>query len=116
MHQLDSDVKACIDICKTCAIVCANTAMNHCLEVGGKHVQPNHLRLMFACSEICGSAAVIMLTRVPQHVFVCNACAEICRACADSCEKIGDMQDCVDSCRACAQSCEAMSGDMRRAA
>jgi hypothetical protein len=72
--------------------------------------------LMMACAEICRSSAAAMLIGIPQHVFVCNACAEICRACADSCEKVGDMKDCVEICRRCAESCELMSRSVQKAA
>ncbi len=30
----------CIETCLSCYKACVSTAMNHCLEVGGKHVEP----------------------------------------------------------------------------
>jgi hypothetical protein len=113
---LSADMRACVDLCTTCSSTCFNEAMNHCLEAGEDHLEPKHFRLMMACAEICRSSATVMLTGVPQHVFVCNACAEMCRACADSCEKVGDMQDCVAICRKCAESCEQMSRSVQKAA
>ena len=116
MHQLDTEMQQCVDLCQACATTCFTTAMNHCLEEGGKHVEPKHFQLMIACSEICKTTAAVMITGIPQHVFVCNACEEICNACAVSCEKVGEMQECVDACRQCAASCEAMSNEKREAA
>ena len=65
------------DLCSACSAACFHEAMNHCLEAGGDHLEPEHFRLMMVCSEICRSSAVVMLTGVPQHVFVCNACVEV---------------------------------------
>ena len=109
MHHLSEDMRACIEACTRCHQTCLSTAMHHCLEAGGPHVEPRHFRLMAACAEICRAAAEIMLIGVEQHKRVCAACAEICDACAADCERIGDMQDCVDACRRCAESCRAMA-------
>ncbi|WFU28548.1 four-helix bundle copper-binding protein [Bradyrhizobium sp. CB1717] len=75
---------------------CLGTAMNHCLETGGKHVEPNHFRLMMACAEMCRTAAHFMLINTPHHRHTCGECAEIC-------------SECVAMCRSCAQSCRAMA-------
>ena len=39
-------MQSCIDACTKCYQTCLQTAMNHCLETGGKHVEPSHFRLM----------------------------------------------------------------------
>lgn len=109
MRHTDAKMQACIDECLRCYQSCLGTAMNHCLETGGKHLEPGHFRLMMACAEICRTSAHFMLISSDHHKHVCAECAEICEACARSCEKIGDMQDCVDSCRRCAKSCREMS-------
>ena len=85
-------------------------ASQHGLPAGGPHVAPEQFRLMMACAEICRSCAHVMLIGVPEHKFVCRACAEICAACARSCEALADMQDCVAACRACAGSIRAIAG------
>ena len=43
--------------CLECYSICRETAMNHCLEAGGQHVEPEHFRLMASCAEICRTAA-----------------------------------------------------------
>lgn len=109
MPATDPKLQACIDACLNCYATCLGTAMNHCLEAGGKHVEPPHFRLMMACSEICRTAAHFMLLNTPHHKHTCRECAEICSECARDCERIGEMQDCVEACRRCAQSCQAMA-------
>lgn len=41
MHQIDPDMKACMDACHECHVTCLHMAMNHCLEMGGQHAAPN---------------------------------------------------------------------------
>jgi hypothetical protein len=55
----------------------------HRLELGGRHTEPRHLRLVRECTDIC-------------------------RACAKNCQDIGDMDDCVQGCERCAESFEQM--------
>lgn len=104
MKGLDSCIKDCLD----CHRICLSMAMNHCLESGGKHVEPQHFRSMMACAEICATAARLMMMSSPLHVSTCRACAEICEACAVSCEGLDGMEDCVKACRQCAASCRQM--------
>ena len=109
-HTTSSSLEQCIAECLKCYEVCHQMAMNHCLEKGGKHVEPTHFRLMTSCAEICRTAADVMLSGAPVHAAVCAACADVCDACAESCEELGDMQACVTACRRCAESCREMAG------
>lgn len=102
-------MQACIEACSHCHQVCLQTAMNHCLEEGGKHVKAKHFRLIMSCAEICQTSANFQLSGSPFHHRVCEVCAEICEACADDCEKLGDMGECVVACRECADSCRQMA-------
>ena len=107
----DYDMQSCIDACSHCHQICLESAMNQCLETGGKHVEAEHFRLMINCAEICQTSANFMLSGSDFSDQVCSVCAEICEACADNCDQVGDMDDCVEACRECAQSCREMSGD-----
>jgi hypothetical protein len=109
MHGVASIMQSCIDECLRCYEICFGMAMSHCLDKGGKHVAPPHLRMMMACAEMCRASAHLMLAQAPQHKRACELCADICEACAASCLEIGDMQECVDECRRCAQSCRKMA-------
>jgi len=99
----------CIQDCLDCYRTCQQTALLHCLEVGGKHVEPQHFRLMMDCAEACRSAGALMINGSPYHAESCRLCAEICRNCAQSCRSIGDMDECVTICERCAESCESMA-------
>jgi hypothetical protein len=106
---MSKEMKSCIDACLSCYQTCLGTAMTHCLEQGGKHVEPPHFRLMMACAEICRTSAHFMLLNTPHHKRTCGQCAEICEECAKDCERLDGMEECVTACRACAESCRKMS-------
>ena len=106
MREISSEMQRCIDECLSCYQTCLGMASTHCLEVGGKHVEPAHFRAMMACAESCRTSAHFMLIGTPLHKQTCRACAE---ACAKSCEEVGDMDECVQACRRCAESCRAMA-------
>lgn len=105
----DADMQACIEACTHCHQVCLQTAMNHCLVMGGQHVEPEHFRLLMSCAEICQTSANFQLGSSTFHPRVCDVCAEVCEACAADCERIGGMEECVRACRACAESCRKMA-------
>lgn len=106
----DQSMQSCIVACNDCHRTCLQTAMTHCLEAGGKHVEADHFRLMMNCAEICQTSLNFMLSGSPFSGQVCKVCAEICDACAESCEKLEDMADCARACRECAESCRNMAG------
>ena len=106
---MTEDMNRCIEACLSCYKTCLSTAMNHCLEMGGKHTKPAHFRLMMACAEICRISAHFMLIDTPHHKHTCKECAEICAECAEDCRRIGDMEECVVACEACAQNCRKMA-------
>jgi hypothetical protein len=107
---MKQDMQRCIEACVECHETCLQMAMNHCLEKGGKHVEPDHFRLMLNCAEICQTSANFMISNSRLHRRVCGVCAEVCDACAKSCEEVGDMDECVQTCRRCADSCRRMAG------
>ncbi len=105
----DSPMKDAIEACLDCHAMCVRMAMGYCLERGGGHVEPRHIRLMLNCAELCQTSANFMLSDSPLHGQVCAVCAEACEACAKSCEEIGDMRECAEECRSCARSCRSMT-------
>jgi hypothetical protein len=109
MLHVSQEMQRCIHQCLGCYQVCTATAMNHCLELGGKHAEKNHFTLMMSCAEICRTAAQFMLMNSPHHHHICRECAEICDECADDCERLGGMEECVESCRKCAEHCRHMA-------
>lgn len=109
MNQLSEETRVAIETCLECHSVCYSTLMTHCLETGGEHTRPQHVRLMMDCVEICLASANAMARKSQFHRNLCALCAEACEACADDCAKLAGMEDCVTVCRACAKSCSAMA-------
>jgi hypothetical protein len=109
MHPMDQEMRRCVDDCLACHRVCLTTLSQHCLDVGGKHVEPRHTRLMLACAEICRTSAFFMELGTEFHKRTCAVCAEVCAECAKDCAEFDDMQECVEACRRCAESCRRMA-------
>jgi hypothetical protein len=112
--MMDEKMRACIQECQNCQNVCTET-ITHCLQIGGDHAEPNHIRLQMDCAEICLTSANFMLRMSDLHAETCGVCAEVCERCAEDCERFGDdemMQQCAQACRSCAQSCHEMAGMM----
>lgn len=101
-----ADMKPCIEDCSQCHQVCLQTAMNYCLTTGGKHVEPEHYRLVMNCAAICQLASDFQLSGSAYCKELCELCATICEACAKSCEALGEMKECVAACKKCAKSCK----------
>ncbi len=111
MEMSDHDMNGCIDECEKCHRVCVEAA-SYCLEKGGRHAAPAHVRLLMDCAEICQTSANFMLRGSAAHKIICGACAEICERCAESCDGMSDdaqMKACAKTCRDCAESCRSMA-------
>jgi len=61
-HQylLSDEMRKCIQDCIDCNRICTET-VTHCITMGGKHVQADHLRTLLDCAEICATATGFML-------------------------------------------------------
>lgn len=95
-----------------CYKTCAKT-ITHCLEMGGEHANPGHIKVLMDCAKICHLSTDFMIRESTHHKQICGVCAEICSACADRCERLGPddqlMQDCARICRECAKTCGQMA-------
>ena len=111
-HQLSAEMRQCIENCTNCHTICLE-AVTHCLEMGGKHAEASHIRLLMDCVDICATSAGFMLRGSNLHSGTCGVCADACERCAESCERIADgdelMLRCAEICRRCAQSCRQMA-------
>ena len=110
--QHSSGKQACIDACLECHRVCEEMAFDHCLRMGGRHVEREHYMLMLNCADICRTSAHFMMADSKLHEDVCRVCADVCEACAESCSHLEGMERCVEACRACEQQCRQMAGAM----
>jgi hypothetical protein len=111
-HQ-NASMQQCLETCQSCHNVCIET-IEHCLAKGGKHADPEHIRTLTDCAQICETSADFMLRGSQLHTHTCAACAAVCERCAVSCEQLGgaEMKACAEECRRCADSCRAMSEAM----
>lgn len=119
-HERNQEMQNCIDSCQSCHEVCLET-IAHCLEMGGEHAAPNHIRLLQDCVQICQTSADFMIRGSDLHAAVCGVCADVCERCANECERLsqeeGDiMARCAEECRRCAESCRQMSQSASSAA
>jgi hypothetical protein len=111
MAHVSQNMQECIDRCDECRHECLSM-LDHCLEKGGPHAEPEHIRLLVDCAEICQTSANFMSRGSDHHSETCDVCAEVCEACAESCEAISDdaeLARCAEACRTCAQSCREMA-------
>lgn len=111
-HQLSAEMRQCIENCTSCHAICVETA-THCLQMGGRHAEASHIRVLLDCAQICATSADFMLRGSEFHASVCGVCAELCEACATHCEQMADgdetMLRCAEICRRCAESCRQMA-------
>lgn len=118
-HQelISQEMRDCAEVCNDCSVICTET-IAHCLEMGGKHAEREHITLLSLCSDICATSARAMLLGSEHHAHTCRACAAICDACAEDCESMEEefMQNCASICRQCADSCREMAGGESKAA
>lgn len=109
MHQLSHQTQDALKSLSQCAITCHSMALVHCLELGGEHARPQHLRLMLDCATVCAATAELVAHKSQFHTQICSLCVEICETCAGNCEKLGQMEDCVSACRNCATHCRELA-------
>ena len=81
-----------------------------------KHVEPEHIRMLMACAEICDTSARFMLLGSRHHARTCEVRADVCEACAEDCDQFEDdlMTRCADVCRYSAESCRELAGTRSR--
>ena len=101
-----------INNCANCHNICMETVA-HCLQMGDKHAEASHIRLLLDCVEICATSANVMLRQSDLHPRTCAVSTEVCVRGADDCERSGPdaqmMLRCAEVCRRCADSCRRMA-------
>jgi hypothetical protein len=108
-NQLSRQAQETIEALQHCHATCHSMTMLHCLEMGGEHARPQHLRLMLDCAAICAFTADAIGRKSQFHHRFDAVCAEVCRTCAQDCENIGGMEESVQACRRCADLCESLA-------
>jgi hypothetical protein len=95
-----STFRECIEAC--------NATFAYCIEQGGDHVRPEHLKALMDCLEVCITTSDLVGRSSPLAGSMMEVCAEACKACEESCEEFaGDptMERCADACRECYEHC-----------
>ena len=110
----DREMDATIEECTRCHQVCVRT-LRHCLEMGGRHAEAGHVRVMLDCEQICQTSADFMLRGSDLYAETCRTCAVVCERCAEDCERIAgdedrELRECAAECRRCAELCNRMAG------
>jgi len=105
MNQLGRQVRETIEALQHCHAICSSMAMTHCLEMGGEHARPQHLRLMLDCAGLCAFTADALGRKSQFHNSFAALCADVCETCAKDCAALDGMEDCVQACRDCARLC-----------
>ena len=106
-HQRQQTLKTAAHHSQECESICI-ASIQYCLQTGGKHTEPNHMRLLQDCADSCESSAKLFARGSQFNGGVGNLCAEVCDDCAASCDKFANdpqMKACADACRACAAAC-----------
>lgn len=115
-EEYSEQMLVCIQNCQDCHRACLQT-LTYCMKQGGRHAEPEHLRLLMDCADICLTSAAFMIRASDLHTHTCAVCAAVCARCADDCADMGDdlrMKALADTCRHCAESCAAMAGEGSR--
>lgn len=109
---MSQTMEECIRDCLSCYQACTTTVM-HCLKLGGDHAQPNHIRILLDCAEICNTSASFLLRDSNHAKELCDTCATVCEICAAECEDMmgsdEQMKQCAEICRVCSASCKNMA-------
>ena len=88
-----------------------NRCFNHCVETGGKQVEPSHLKALTDCCELVSVTANFIARDCDYAEALKPICADALKVCSESCDSIsGDkvLAACAVTCR---QACGCLEGD-----
>jgi len=77
--QMSAEMRQRVDACHECHRICLET-VKHCLEMGGRHAEAAHIRILLDRAQVCATSADFMLRGSDLHAATCAACAEVCEA------------------------------------
>jgi hypothetical protein len=87
----------------------AQSCLQHCLSLGGKYADMDHISAMMECAEITRLSAQFMISTLDFTHDLSGVCARVCDACLESCQNIDPedphMNATMVACRKCADSC-----------
>lgn len=105
--QNEKTIEKCLSCYQRCVL-----CLNHCLQRGGEHSSPDHVKKLLECAEICNFTSKLILMEAEISYGVGQLCAKACEICADSCQSLDPndevMAACIESCVKCAEACRSM--------
>jgi hypothetical protein len=105
---ISTDVRHCVEAFSDCYTSCTET-LTYCLDVGGALADPEHLRLLIDCAEICQTGQNTLLRGSGLSQLLATVGAEACEKCADSCRALDgsdeQLESCAEMCLHCAGTC-----------
>jgi hypothetical protein len=105
--MMSREIQQCIDACMECHTICEEI-LPYAMQRGGKHAEPNLMRMLLDCAELCNTAGLLMMRGSELHRRMCEVCAEACRRCAEMLASVMDderMRWCMEACHRCAEMC-----------
>src|SRR3989344_5321677 len=70
-NKTSSVMQECIQNCLECFQICSYV-VEHCLNKGGGHADPVHIKLLDDCSRICNLSADFMIRHSEFHASTCD--------------------------------------------
>jgi hypothetical protein len=111
INRLSVNMEDAIQNAMECSRI-AQSCLQHCLSLGGKHADVEHISVMMECAEITRLSAQFMISTSDFTHDQCGVCARVCDACFESCDSIDPedphLNSCMVACRKCADSCRNM--------
>ena len=106
--ERSKQIEECIQHCIKCFQGCTE-GIPHCLDKGGKHAEPSHIKLMMETADMCNINASFLLQEAKHAKEHCKLCATVCEDCSEACGSFSDdskmkmmsenLKKCADSCR-----------------
>lgn len=109
---MSEQMQIAITDCMNCSNICLET-LNYCLQTGGKHADPGHIRLLMDCAQISRTTSDFLLRMSELSGRLGAVCAEVADRCCSSLERFGDdrqMRACYEACRRTSDSCRRITG------
>ena len=105
---LSAETRRCIESTSNTYTSCTET-LTYCIDAGGDLAEPEHLRLLLDCAEICQTAQNTLLRGSGLSQLLATVCIEACEKCAESCRALNgsdeQLESCAETCLLCAEYC-----------
>lgn len=106
-YEVDSNLRRFVAECSMCHDVC-EAAIAYVLQVRDDRVDPDLVRTLIDCSEVCKAGVDITSHGSRSFQQFAAAFSEVCERCAVECDCFPDdepMRTCAEECRRCGRAC-----------